>query len=369
MKSLSLVVEDVRKTFPRAPFALEVDRIEAAAGRTLALLGPSGSGKTTLLHVMGLLERPDRGRVLLGGQEVRHGDRAAQLRMAAVMQRPYLFKGSVRANVEYGLVARGVARSEREPRVQEALGLVGLAGYADRGAFQLSGGEAQRVSLARALVLEPSVLLLDEPLASLDVLLKRRLAEDFARIVHDSNATVVWVTHDQDEALMVADHVTIMNGGRVVTSGSADAVMGLPADGWTAAFLGVEPPHQGSVVSSADGLVRIASSGQLIEAAGVGVPGDQVIFAIRPEDLILFEEGVELPLTTARNRLQATVASCRSRGAVNHIVLDVGGLTLAAAVSRAATVDLGLGPGQPVQAVFKASAVRWRTVADAETDS
>jgi tungstate transport system ATP-binding protein len=363
--ALSLAATGLRKAYRRGGFTLEVDSIEAPAGCTLALLGPSGSGKTTLLHLLGLLERPDAGRIVLGDRVVEHGDREARLAMAAVFQRPYLFKGTVAANAAYGLAMRGVPRRRRRALVATALQRVGLEGLEERGAHQLSGGEAQRVSLARALVLEPKVLLLDEPLASLDALLKRRLAEEFSGIVRASDATVIWVTHDQDEALMVADRVAIVNQGRVVADGPADAIMGLPADDWTAAFLGVEPPQRGRVIASSDGLVSIEAAGVRVEAVGDAAPGADVTFSVRPEDIVLFESSAELPMTSARNRLRAIVVSCRSRGAANHVVLDAHGLRLAASVSRASSAELRIAQGAELLVVFKATAVRWRLLEDA----
>lgn len=360
-QALSLAARGLRKSYRKGGFSLSVDSIEAPAGETLALLGPSGSGKTTLMHLLGLLERPDAGSVMLGGRQVEAGDREARLAMAAVFQRPYLFRGTVAANVAYGLVMRGVPRQKRKARIDAALERVGLGGYGARGAHQLSGGEAQRVSLARALVLEPRVLLLDEPLASLDAVTKRRLAEEFAGIIHDSDATVVWVTHDQDEALMVADHIAIVNEGKVAAHGTADLIMALPTDEWTAAFLGMEPPQHGTVVEAADGLVRIAVESGIVEAVGDAVVGEPVALSVRPEDVLLFESGIELPATTARNRIPATVVSSRSRGATSHVVLDASGIRLAASVSRASSAELGIVPGTSVLAVFKATAVRWRT--------
>jgi tungstate transport system ATP-binding protein len=364
----ALAAEHITRSFPKSGFTLDVERVEAPAGSVLVLLGPSGSGKTTLLHILGLLEHPDSGRILLGGREVTAGDRDARLQMAAVFQRPYLFKGNVAGNVAYGLDVRGVSAAEKTARVAKALERVGLAGYQQRSALALSGGEAQRVSLARALVLEPRVLLLDEPLASLDPLLKRRLAHDFARILRESGATAIWVTHDQDEALLVADHIAVMNAGRIVTSGPADGVMTLPADDWTASFLGLEQPQTGTVRSSAEGLVEIGCGGSIVAVTGAATAGSTATFAVRPEDVILFADGAQLPLSTARNQLPARVVSVQARGATSHIVLDAAGVRLAASVSRASAVDLGLEPGQLVLAVFKATAVRWATSAERSSE-
>ena len=360
---VSLAAKGIRRTFPKSAFVLDVPEVAVTAGSVLALIGPSGSGKSTLLSVLGLLERPDAGSVLLDGVEVTMGDRTAHLAMAAVFQRPYLFKGSVGANVAYGLVARGVPRAQRGARVAAALERVGLAGYEARSALALSGGEAQRVSLARALVVEPRVLLLDEPLASLDPLLKRQLTHDFASILREAGVTVVYVTHDQDEALVIADQVAIMNAGRIAAFGPADEVMGLPADDWTAAFLGMEEAAHGAVVASEDGLVTIAVRGVEIYVAGVATVGARAVLAVRPEDVLLFEADMEMPATTARNRLRAVVVSVSPRGASNHVVLDSNGLRLAASVSRTATAELGLVPGAQVLALFKATAVRWAITA------
>jgi molybdopterin-binding protein len=360
--SVSLSAEGIKRRFGRNGFALQVDRVDVPAGETLVLLGPSGSGKTTLLEVLGLLHRPDAGTVLLDGKPVTMRDRAARLQMAAVFQRPYLFKGSVAENVGYGLAARGVPRRERRARVSGALARVGLAGFEDRSAVVLSGGEAQRVSLARALVLEPRILLLDEPLASLDRLLKRQLTHDFATILSEAGVTVVYVTHDQDEALVVGSRIAVMNEGRIVASGPADEVMGLAVDEWSACFLGVEPAARGRVTAVDQGLISVSGDGLEVFASGNPAVGSELFFSVHPEDVLLFESDVELPLTTARNRVPVTVSSVEPRGATFYATLDAGGVRLAASVSRAAASELGVVPGATLLAVFKATAVRWRLV-------
>jgi len=363
-RALSLSATGLRRTFAKGTFSLDVPSVEVPSGSVLALLGPSGSGKSTLLGILGLLEKPDAGTVLLDGVEVTPRDRAARLEMAAVFQRPYLFKGTVGANVAYGLAARGVPRAERAARVAAALERVGLSGYEQRSALSLSGGEAQRVSLARALVVEPRVLLLDEPLASLDPLLKRRMTHDFASILRDAGVTVVYVTHDHDEAIVVADRVAVMNAGAMIACGPADEVMSLPTDQWMASFLGIEEASRGTVIASEEGLVTISVGRNEVFVSGEAEVGTRVALAVRPEDVLLFEESLELPATTARNRLTATVVSVSVRGASNQVVLDAGGLRLAASVSRAATRELDLVPGTRVRVLFKATAVRWRPLAE-----
>jgi molybdopterin-binding protein len=320
-----------------------------------------------LLELLGLLERPDSGRVFLGDRLVGPRDRDARLQMAAVFQRPYLFKGSVAGNVEYGLVARGIPARERSARVEAALERVGLAGYGDRSALALSGGEAQRVSLARALVLEPKVLLLDEPLASLDRLLKRHLTRDFASILTEAGVTVVYVTHDQDEALVVAQRIAVMNEGRIVACGPADEVMGLAPDEWSAGFLGIEAASVGTVGAVEQGLVGIQCGATTVYATGNPPVGADLLFSVHPEDVLLFEQGTELPLTTARNRLPVRVVAVEPRGATLYASLDSGGLRFAASVSRAAAAELHVVPGTELLAVFKATAVRWRLAESGDT--
>ena len=367
--AMSLAGEDIKRTYRGGSFVLDVPSVKVPAGKVLAILGPSGSGKSSLLGVLGLLEKPTAGRILLGGREVSMRDREARLQIAAVFQRPYLFKGTVGGNVAYGLVARGVPRSTHDALIASALERVGLAGYERRSALSLSGGEAQRVALARALVVSPRVLVVDEPLTSLDPLLKHRLTHEFATILRAAGVTVLYVTHDQDEALVVADHVAIMNAGRIVAAGPAEETMSLPADPWTAAFLGVEVPLLGTVASAIDGLVGIDVGGTRVFVTGDAVPGARAFVAVRPEDVLLFHSGAELPASTARNRIEATVVSVSPRGSTNHVVLDAGGLRLASSVSRAATADLEIAPGGGVLAVFKASAVRWRPVGQSEGES
>jgi len=339
---------------------LDVPEIELASGTTLVLLGASGAGKSTLLRVLGLLEKPDSGVVTFDGQRVARRDLAARRRIAAVFQKPYLLRGTVSDNAGYGLTLRHVPAAEKRRRVHAALGRVGLQGWEDRSALTLSGGEAQRVALARALVLEPSLLLLDEPLSYLDPLLKRSLTIEFAQILAGEHVTTLYVTHDQDEAVVVADRIAVMREGRIVAEGEPDEVLGLPADEWVAAFVGMQPALRGRITAAADGLATIDVDGATLYATSALPVGADVLLAVRPEDVTLYESGADLPLGSARNRLDAVVVEVRPGGGSVQVVLDHLGMRVAAAVSRASATELGLTPGVRVAAVFKATAIRVR---------
>lgn len=360
-RSPIITAEDIEVRYHKRT-VLRVDRFELCDGETHAILGPSGSGKSTLLRVLGLLEKPTRGRITLDGRAVEPGDRQGRMMMAAVFQNPYLFKGTVAENVAYGLALRRVPRAEREERVAAALERVGLAGTQKASALRLSGGEAQRVALARALVLEPRILLLDEPLSYLDPLIKRRLVTDFSEILSAEGVTALYVTHDQDEAMVVADRVTIINEGQVVRSGDVDEVMTLPTTEWVADFIGMETALRGRIVGRSEGVAEVSVGGERVFAVSDLPVGVDVFVGIRPEDVLLFDAAADIPPSSARNRIRMRVDGVERRGGTDRISLSSNGLRIAASVSRASAREMGLKPGSDVVALFKATSV---TVASA----
>jgi putative ABC transport system ATP-binding protein len=193
-------------------------------GQVLAVLGPSGAGKSTLLRLLNRLDEPSAGEVLLHGEDFRSLDpRALRRRIGMVMQRPFLFPGTARFNIAYGPAQHGISLSTAQ--VADLLRQVGLAGYADRDVATLSGGEAQRISIARALANEPEVLLLDEPTSALDPEAKESIERLLAELVRERHATCVWVTHDLAQAARVADLVLKIEAGKAIAFGTPQELL------------------------------------------------------------------------------------------------------------------------------------------------
>ncbi|WP_127510109.1 ABC transporter ATP-binding protein [Paenibacillus humicus] len=211
--------------------------VHAPEGKLTCLLGPSGCGKTTLLRILAGLEQPDRGEVALGGRSLT-GVPASKRRFGFVFQSYALFPHMTAAgNIAYGLKGN-MPRREIGARVDELLKLVRLEGVRDRYPAQLSGGQQQRVALARALALQPEVLLLDEPLSALDAKVRVMLREELCQLQEKLGITTVMVTHDQEEALTMADEIVVMNGGKVMQAGTPTDIYDRPADPFVAAFIG-----------------------------------------------------------------------------------------------------------------------------------
>lgn len=336
---------------------VSVDDLALHAGEVHVLLGPNGAGKSTLLRALNGLEQAD-GELVFDRRPVRTGaDRLALRRStAAVFQSPHLLNTTVRANVESGLRLRRVPRREARRRAVEALELLGVTHLADRRPVRLSGGEAQRVSIARALAVDPAVLFLDEPLASLDPPTRRALVDDLRRIFENLAIAAIWVTHDRDEALAVGDVITYLEDGAVIQSGPAVEVVAHPATASFAAFLGLDTFLEGRVVNDAAGATRLVLESGTVILCAEALDGPAVA-AIAPEDVVLFRVRPEEGLTSLRNVLDGRVTAITPSGRLLKVDVEADGLALGALVTRAASDELGLCVGAPVVAAFKASAV------------
>ncbi|MFC9794708.1 ABC transporter ATP-binding protein [Streptomyces sp. NPDC127584] len=301
-------------------------------GELLALLGPSGCGKTTALRVLAGFERPDSGEVLVDGADITHVP--ANRRDAGMVFQSYsLFPNLTAAeNVAFGLRVRKVRAAERRARAAELLDLVGLPEHGDRYPHQLSGGQQQRVALARALALRPRVLLLDEPLSALDAKVRLSLREEIRRLQLSLGITTVFVTHDQEEALSMADRVAVLNAGRLEQCAAPAELYRRPATPFVAEFVGTMNRLPGLLTDSGD-----------VEVAGTRLPVDGDAPRLREVDVLVRPENVTV--TEAADG-DTTVVSTSFLGSVTRVHLDHAGTRVKADLSsRAAT---GITPGARV---------------------
>lgn len=319
---------------------LEIEALDFPRGLVTAVIGPNGSGKSTLLGALQLVLHPSRGTLKLDGEPMDADPVRTRRRMSAAFQEPLLLSMSVRANVELPLRLRGVDRRRRRELGEHWLERFGIASLARRHARQLSGGEAQRVSLARAFASQPEVLLLDEPFSGVDAPTREGLIEDFAEIVSETRPTTILVTHDRDEALRLGDHAALLIGGGLRQTGRPSEVFERPADRAVAEFVGMENVWSGQRSESGvyrAGGVRLASTAKSV---ALGAPA---LLCVRPERIVLSRDG-----DGSVNQLRAIVRTVRPRGPVVRSDLTSGRLTLTADVPVTVWDELGLSVGDEV---------------------
>jgi len=335
---------------------LAVEALTVERGEILALLGPNGAGKSTLLRILTLLEAPAAGEVVFEGTPITAAERPRwRRRLACCFQEPLLLDTTALANAALPLRLRGVPRREAERRALAWLTRLGVAGRADRRAASLSGGEAQRVSLARALALEPELLGLDEPFAPLDPESREPLQEEFLALQRERAMTAVLVTHDRAEALRLGDRVAVLLEGHLAQVGPAAEVFTRPASEAVARLVGADAILEGTVLGSGEGLLTLDVAGHRVQAVGSLPAGQRALLCLRPEDVTLLPAAEMGRPSSARNNLPARVVRLVPAGPLLRVHLDCGA-PLSALVSRPSATALGLMEGMAVIATFKASA-------------
>lgn len=305
-------VLDCAKTYPDGTRGLQSTTLTVEPGEVLALLGPSGCGKTTLLRIIAGLETPDAGSRIVFGKTDVTALPVEQREIGMVFQHYALFpQMTVEANIGYGLRIRGVDAAERRRAVGELIDLVRLNGLEKKRPAALSGGQRQRVALARAVAARPRVLLLDEPLTALDAKLKESLRDELAELLRRLHITAVYVTHDQQEALAIADRLAVMQAGRIVQVGHGEALYRRPGHPFVAMFLGRVNRLERTALDRADHAFSIGGLRLTCSAA----LGDQNALLVRPEDIEVgeFKLGWGQALVTRRSflgdRVQLTLAA------------------------------------------------------------
>ncbi len=336
---------------------LNIPSLSIEKGKIMALIGPNGAGKTTFLQTLSYLLKPFQGEIFFRGKKVETHISVLEYRrkLAMVFQDPLLFDTTVFNNVASGLKIRGMKKKEMEDRVMEQLNRFGIRHLSQRSAKTLSGGEAQRTSLARAFALQPEILLLDEPFSSLDPPTRDSLIEDLEHILQQTRTTAVFATHDRLEALRLSNRMAVMNEGKILQIGFPGEVMNHPVNEIVASFVGVETILTGKVIKQSGGTFVTSIEGQEIEAVGDAHLGETVVLCIRPENVTLStrpsQEG-----TSARNVFPGRIVKIISLGLYQKVHLHCG-FPLVAYVTNHSLEELSLTEGKEVRASFKATAI------------
>ena len=311
-----LTLQGVHKSFGDVQAVRDVS-FDVASGEVLALLGPSGCGKSTILALIAGLERPDRGKIAWDGRSLQ--DIPPHQRGFGLMFQDYaLFPHrDVYGNIAFGLQMERWSAEREQDRVKEMLELVGLPGYGGRDVNTLSGGEQQRIALARSLAPGPRLLMLDEPLGALDRNLRERLISDLGEILRHMRQTAIYVTHDQEEAFAVADRVAVMNGGRIEQLDSPQLIYSQPASTFVARFLGL--------TNLLEGVGRLTATGAVMETRAGEFTLDHPLLG--PFTVLIRPDRVSIG-STGNNHLEGRLLGCSFRGSTCRATIEVGGVPL-----------------------------------------
>ncbi len=364
MGSRVIEIKDLEKKY-NSKFSLSVDGLYLKRNKILTIIGPNGSGKSTLIRLLNLLEKPDRGAISFDGENILDGktDKSAiRKKMAVVFQEPLLFNTSVYSNIIIGLKFRKIALSEVRDRLEYFIEKLKIAGILGRSIKNLSGGEKQRVSLARALILDPKLLLLDEPLANIDQQSRENLRSDLFEVLKKYGKSIIYVTHDRNEAMVLADYMAVMNEGRIEQFGPKEEVFRKPANEFIAKFVGVETLIGGKVVRCSQNVVEVEVSDdkgngkQMIYTVGKAVEKKKVTLAIRPEDVILYNMDIPPRKSSAMNIFHGKINNIKNIGMFKKVEIDCG-FNLISFVTQNSIERMGLDIGKTITAGIKASSI------------
>jgi len=337
MDKLIFKVRDLKKVYNNK-IVLDVDNLNFQEGKIYAIVGPNGSGKTTLLNILNLLEKPDEGQIFFYDQEITNKSNSDTLeirrKITLVNQDPFLFYSTVYDNIAYGLKIRSIPPKVQKSRIRSALNIVGLSGFKDRKANQLSGGEAQRVVIARALVIEPEILFLDEPTTSIDQKHIDVVERVIKKIKKEIKTTVIFTTHDLSQAYRLADEVISLLDGKIIKQVPENLL-------------------RGEIIEEEDNL-KWFKTAENIKFAIVSEKVGLAYISIDPRDIILSYEPFQ---SSARNSFLGKITKIIEQNHLVKLEIDIG-IPLVVIITRESFVKMNLNLGSKVYSTFKASAVK-----------
>ena len=336
---------------------LQIPSFVLHGNETVALIGANGTGKSSFLLALAGLLPVESGEIFFRQQAIVPGFASTEYRrkLAMVFQEPLLFDTTVFDNVALGLKLRRISGREINERVKSCMDRFRISHLADRSARKLSGGEAQRTSLARAFATNPEVILLDEPFVALDPPARLALSNDLEQVLRESGTAAILTTHDQVDALRLADRMVVMQQGEIVQSGTPSSVLNQPANEFVASFVGMENIFNGTITEADNGLFSVSVAGQTMEIMGDGAPQETVVICIRPEHVVISLTNQDTT-TSTRNFFPCTISKVVQLGLFNKVYLDCG-FSLVASITNQSLESLTLQPGSQVFASFKATAV------------
>jgi tungstate transport system ATP-binding protein len=334
---------------------LDLPELTVEKDEVLVVVGPNGAGKSTLLQVIAGLRKFNRGCVRFTDNPGL-ADLAYRRRISTVYQSPLLLSGTVESNIASGLKFRGIKEKEIRRRVEYWMDQLHITHLAQRRSNSLSGGEAQRVSLARAFCLETELILMDEPFSALDTPTQQELLNDLREIFSRINQTCIYVTHDLEEGLAIGDRVAVLFKGQLHQLDRISQVFFRPNTPEVAAFVGVENIIPGIVEKRMEGLVQVRANGSLFDVVSDLPPTAAVFICLRPEDITLYNVSEEVKPSSARNKLTCRITQLVNQGPLTRIHLEAG-FPLTALVTRPSAKEMDLQVGKEVVAVFKSTAI------------
>ncbi len=337
-------------------FALAVENIRLHTGESIAIIGHNGAGKTTLLLALAGLIKVHEIDLTFDDIPIHDIRTLYDLRTSITMlfQEPLLLNSTVHENIALGLKIRKLPASEIKRKVHEFADMFGISHLLHRRSHTLSAGEARRVSLARSLILKPKLLLMDEPFSALDALARDSLLDDFVKMLRHVRCGVIFISHDRDETLRLADRIVVLKNGRVIQEGAPSGIITNPADEFTASFMGVETILSGIVVDVFDSGFTVNVAGRAIEVAGSADNGEIVTLGIRPEHIVISKD--KTASSSMRNSFEGKICGITHAGTHVRVLLDCG-FKLISYITPHSLFELGLYEGSTVTASFKATAI------------
>jgi tungstate transport system ATP-binding protein len=335
---------------------LNIPEFSLGSNEIISLIGPNGAGKSTLLHSALMLTKFASGKIYFKNIKISTSGEILEFRrsVSMVLQEPLLFSGSVFYNVASGLKFRGMSRSDIKPVVEKYLDMFGISHLSKRSSNEISGGEARRVSLARAFAVKPELILLDEPFSALYAPIRESLIDYIEKVLRETKTSAIIATHDRNEAMRLSDQIAVINNGIIEQISSPEVLMSFPVNEFVAGFAGTETILRGDFISGKNGLIKVNVNGKTFEMPGSVKSCCCVTFCVQPENIII-STGIK-GKTSARNNFNGKISRIIPSGFLYKIYIDCG-FNLISYITKESLKNLKLKPNIDVLASIKASSI------------